>query len=130
MLSASLDEVRISGAANTTAALDAKALAVALLISGSVATSIIVSDTDGINTACRSVDQDAELLVALVTKPSGEVISSHWSPKERLALGTEKIEAAIHAIIKLEKAGTVCFAKAHIEQDGQALGEVLVVAST
>lgn len=130
VLSASLDEVRISGTANTTAALDAKALAVARLISGSVATAIIVSDTDGLNNACRSVDQDAELLVALVIKPSGEVISSHWSPKARLALGTEKIEAAIPAIIKLEKAGTVRLAKAPIEQDGQVLGEVLVVAST
>ena len=130
VLSTSLNEVRIAGTANTKAALDAKALAVARLISSSVATAIIVSDTDSIDNACRSVDQDEELLVALVIKPSGEVISSHWSPKARLALGTDKIEKAIPAIIEQEKAGTVRFAKGLIEQDGQALGEVMVVAST
>ena len=129
-LSGNLDEIRNAGAASAKAGLVAKALAVARLISSSVDTAIIVSDKDAINNSCRSVDQDPELLVALIVSDSGRIISSHWPAKVANVLGVKKIENAMAAIPDKEASGTICLAKAPIHGDGQELGEVLVIAST
>jgi methyl-accepting chemotaxis protein len=112
------------------AALVSKAGAIAQIVAGSVATSVAVLDADGMNAPCVQAVADPEIVAALIRNPAGEVISTYWPAESREAAGGADLAKAIAALSEREKLGGLRVMRQPIQQDGQRLGEAVIVAST
>ena len=124
-----LEAVSASQANAASVALDARALGAARLLAGSVATSLVVCDTEGLNVSCTLIDQDTEMVVALVRDAKKTIVSTHWPAKAKTILDAPLPAQAVERIEAMQAKGSIRVARAPIAQDGQVLGEVLVVAS-
>ncbi len=125
-----LEAVSTSQANAATFALDARALGAARLLAGSVVTSLVVCDTEGLNASCALIDQDTEMVVALVLDAKKAIVSTHWPAKAKTILDAPIPTQAVERIGAMQAKGSIRVARAPIAQDGQVLGEVMVVAST
>jgi methyl-accepting chemotaxis protein len=129
-LSQRLEAISASQAAAATATLDAKALSSARLIAGSVVSALVVSETESLNAACALIDQDPEMVVAIISDAKGLAASSYWPAKAKDILGISQLTQLATSIEALSAKGDIRIARAPIAQDGQRLGEVLIVATT
>lgn len=125
-----LEAMRTSQASVSEASLDAKALNSARLIAGSVVNALVVSEIEGLDSACALIDQDPEMVVAIVYDAKGSAVSTHWSVKAKEILGTTQTSQSSEQLEALCVKGVLRLARTPITQDGQQLGEVLVIAST
>jgi len=130
MLTQQFNEMGKAQAFKATAALEGKAMAISRLLAGSMGISLVVSDTDALNAACALIDQDADMVLAFVQKPGGEVVSTHWSPKAAQALQVDQLGKVAAVLAARTKEGAVTTSISPIIQDGQTLGSVVVISST
>lgn len=114
------------------AALEAKAKSLAELTAKSARVPLLTFEIDGLNLCCAQVCEDCDSVLCYVTNAEGKIISTFRNEADQGLLDligkpTEGTVAEMAAALK--KTGKVTETKSDMVQDGQKIGETVLILS-